>query len=525
MRTLSILVLAASLSPAASAQPNLRPGTDVSLGGLGDISGLAHVGTFPNGRMALAMETTSCNLGTVNVPWKKAMNADHPFIAFLIARETGDRMVQISDRSFIKHGFFALSQNACTPCQNPSNGTFLGVGCSDVYGIGNNGDDFWLAPADEVDPWTGAWQPVCSHFDKGEPPLAAPLDCDGQKSPINPASPLGNRVRVDDADLNSPGSNFYFQGMYVVIGEAEADRGNNIGSRRFTANWTGGGWNLQVPSVASGNVLKQGSILRQWSGASLASASNGDDDGRIYVAVKTIDLGNGFHRYEYAVHNRDNERAVGTFRIPVCPGATVQNVGFHDVDPDVGNDWSFSQTATEIVFSTTGNPIRWNTFYNFWFECSAAPLANNTLVLGQHDPGPGADWLAVTSTAPLRSNTGPVIGQGTIGSNGFVPQLRGCGQLGSGQQADVVLRLAEPNAPAFLVAGLQNNPAQLFDGTLYPNPVLVVVGVHTNPDGEFVFPVPGGGGLVDVYTQYLVSDAGTPFGYSFSNAHVFHFTP
>ena len=43
----------------------------------------------------------------VDVPWLQAMAEDHPFIAFLLVRESNGRLVQISDHSYVKHGFFA----------------------------------------------------------------------------------------------------------------------------------------------------------------------------------------------------------------------------------------------------------------------------------------------------------------------------------------------------------------------------------------------------------------------------------
>jgi hypothetical protein len=137
--SLSLLALAAA-APAAGAQSNTVPGLNVKLGILGGLQVYGHQGTYPNGLTAMAMSTTSCNNGTVNVPWLQAMNANHPVIAFLAVRESNGRMQQISDRSYVKHGFYALSSSQCTPCQNPSNGTFLGVGCSDTYGVGNNSD-------------------------------------------------------------------------------------------------------------------------------------------------------------------------------------------------------------------------------------------------------------------------------------------------------------------------------------------------------------------------------------------------
>lgn len=145
-----LLVLAAGLAAATAtasptlAQSNLIGGLNVELGFLDGLNDVGHEGTFPNGVAGFAMSTTSCNNGTVESEWEAAMDPDHPFIAFQMARESGGRLVQISDHSWVKHGFFALSNNQCGYGCSSTDGTALGVGCSDTYGIGNNGDRFWL---------------------------------------------------------------------------------------------------------------------------------------------------------------------------------------------------------------------------------------------------------------------------------------------------------------------------------------------------------------------------------------------
>ncbi len=402
------LLVAACLGGAALGQPNVIPGIDVSLGILGTFNDLGRTGTYPNGVSGFAMSTTSCNLGTVNVNWFQAMNADHPFIGFLVARELNGRLEQISDRSYVKHAFYALSNSQCTPCQNPSNGTFLGVGCSDTYSTGNNGDNYWIGPPDEVDPWTGTWNPVGSHFDRGEPPVSGSASTDGARSltstMANALLPVGHRVRVNDADLNVPNATFYYQGFYVIRGEAEANRGNNLCSRRFTVSWSGSQWTTSVPS--SNNASVYGSILERWTGATVTSNTNGAGDGRVHVAVRVTGPVNGLYHYEYAVHNRDSARAVQAFRIPICAGASFENPGFRDVDAVAGNAWTATRTGEEIVFATdtwlanpAANALRWNMFYNFWFDSDAAPDTASA-TLDAFAPGAGAPSFTVTTTAP-----------------------------------------------------------------------------------------------------------------------------
>ena len=514
---LSVLLLAGLVADTASAQPNLRPGTDVSLGILGPADALAHIGSFPNGEMCLAMATTSCNVGSVNVPWLQAMNADHPMIAFLVTRETGNRMVQISDHSYLKHGFFALSNSQCTPCQQPSNGTFLGVGCSDTYGVGNNGDNYWLAPTDEIDPWTGAWEPICSYFDQGFPPQNPPNDCNGIKSSITPADALGTRVRILDADLDSPGSRFHFQAHYVIIGEPESVRENNLGSRELVPNWNGNSWNINVPN--GGNPLIEGSVLQQWTGATVSSNTNGNADGRVYLGFKVIDNGNGTWRYEYALHNRDNARGIKSLRIPVPAGVNLTNVGFHDIDQNVGNDWSFSQPAGEAVWSTTSNGLAWNTMYNFWFDADAPPSSCDLATVEQDAAGPGTPSFTINAAAP---GAAVAYGAGEVGSTGntAVMGTEGGAPTSTNPNFAVTVSGVPTNGFTFLLSG--DNSADITHpwGKIYvagPNFFRTVT--TTNGLGEASVVIPISPAMVGTtrYYSYVSRDPG--FGGNLQSAN------
>lgn len=394
----SLFLLALLLPAAVHAQQNANPSVDVLLGALTDLSVMGRTGAFPNGTNGCALETTACNQGSQNVPWQQAMDPDHPFIAFLLARESDGRFEQISDRSYVKHAFFALSNSFCGGNCQGTNGTSLGVGCSDTYSRTNNGDLFWLGPPDEIDPWSGLWNPVCSHFDRGEPPVPPPGDCNGLRSlsltQVQLLGDVSHRIRVRDAEFNTPGT-FWYQAMYVVATEPEANRGGNLGSRGFTPVWTGTRWDL-----VDGGPLLYGSVLDRWSGATVASSTNGGDDGRLYVATKVTGPVEGFYHYEIAVHDRDNARGVGAVRIPVCPGARVRGLGFGDIDTNAANDWSASVVGSEIVFSGPSNPLRWNSIFNFWFDSDAAP-APGAYALDQAAPGPGLASVAVSGSAPL----------------------------------------------------------------------------------------------------------------------------
>jgi len=398
-----MLVCALSaLASMGAAQSNQNPNLDTRLSNLGGFEVFGRVGAFPIGTNGVAFGTTVCNDGSEEVPWFQPMNAHHPTIGFLIARVTDGRIEQISDRSFVKHGFFAANTTGCgRPCQQPgvgSIGEHLGIGCSDTYASANNGDNFYLGPPDEIDPWLGTWTGLCSHFDRGEPPVAAPNDCNGLRSFTHSMGtalgPVAHRIHLDDADLLAPGT-FYYQGQYVIEGEPEAARDDNLGSRQFVPTFNGNRWELQQTGT-----LLHGSVLQRWSGAQLASAKNGGDDGRVFVALKVSGPVDGFWHYEYALHNRDNRRGLGALRIPLCADARVRATGFRDADDDPADDWTATRAGGELVFGTLTSPLRWNTLYNVWFDSDAAPAAG-ALGLDEFEPGAGLSSLALALDAPL----------------------------------------------------------------------------------------------------------------------------
>ncbi len=386
----------------AAAQSNTIPGLDLRLENTWALGAFQRAGSFPNGRSAIGAWTTCCNPGTVAVPFQAAMNADHGFIHYLLARDNNGRFEQISDWSYVKHTFGSSNDpSSCGTCAGPGRFSWVEVGCSDTYANYQAVDHFNLGPPEEIDPWLGLWVPQCSYFDRGNPEVAPGQLCDSIRSLDHSQATVLNatvnhQVQVRDVEFNTPGAQFYWQSGYFVPSEAEANRGDNIGSRQFTPTWNGTGW-----AISDGATFLPGTILQRWSGASITSSTNGVDDGRFYVAVKVTGPVNGLYHYEYAVHNRDNKRGLGALRIPVCPTAHVLGLGFHDIDQDPLNDWVGSKVGSEIVWNTNGNPLHWNSLFNFWFDSDAAPAVGSTLSLDQFAIGSGALTVAVIGTAPV----------------------------------------------------------------------------------------------------------------------------
>ena len=461
--SLPILSLALVVADTVSAQANTVPGRDLALATTSTISRYRRTGTFPNGVQAIGALTTCCNPGIGDIPFQAAMNANHGFIHYIIARESNGRFEQISNYAWVKHTFGSNNNpGACGTCLTPNVTTsFVVQGCNDTYLASQAVDHFNLGPPSEVNPWTGVWNPICSYFDTGNPAVAPAQQCDGirsvtqtQANALNTAINLA--MRVYDDDLNVPGATFWYQSGYLVAGEHESLRGNNHGSRQFTPTFGSTQWTL-----TDGPSVLLGTVLQRWTGASIDSNTNGTDDGRYFVGVKVTGPTNGLYHYEYAVHNRDNARGAGTFRIPICQYAQVLNLGFHDVDRNAVTDWTAAKVGSEIVFQTTAsnpNPLKWNSIYNFRFDSDAAPLAGNVL-LDQYAVGPGALTVSVPSTTPsgvFNQNLGAGCGAGAV------PSLFATGTPPRATIGNATLALTSRNNPAnapcgFLLSTVQGS--------------------------------------------------------------------
>ena len=392
-----------------TADPAAGDGTflDVSLGILSSMTQVGHVGSFGSGRTGMSMATTSCNLGDVNVPWISAGGfigsnmapSDHPGIGMNLFRESNGRFEQVGT-SWVKHGFFALSNSQCIPCQNPSNGTFLGVGCSDTYGTGNNADRTWLGPRDEWDPFAGTWECEGSFFDVG-PDGTFPEDCVRSQGGSGFGS-VDHRLEAFDVDLNNPGAEYYYEAIYLVRGEENPV--NNIGSRRTVMGSTGSSY-----TFTNGGALIEGPAVLRW-GDMNSEANLKGYDGPVVLAVDVTDNGNGTWRYEYALYNWRMNRQVRRFQVPSA--GVITDLYFHDTDGDASNDWVPSLAENNVTWEfpdvfvsghKVAGPLIWGTLYNFGFTSTVGPAARDAQVEAQNT-GPGGNLLFVSTMAPAKVN-------------------------------------------------------------------------------------------------------------------------
>ncbi len=371
-------------------------GPDVIVGAITGPSNYTPV--IGSGVSALAIGTDSCNIGNAPLRWfdynnpnVPASSNEHPVIAQNVYRLANGRFEQIG-MSWLKHGFTALANNLCMACNPPSappggsSGDYLGVGCSDPYSSGLNGNQNGLGPRFEVNPFTGAYP----H------PFTSP-----------PISGNARRILVQNSDFTIPGALYFGEGLYVAPDDAAAGNHYNNASWRqmtFAANAGGTGYNGSM----TGLTHRMEPAIFAWKAQDpLVSLKQVDipGDGRFWIGYRSTSLGGGQWRHAYSIYNLNSDRALQSFSLALPSGVTATNLYFHDVnhhsgEPFSGTDWTATNSGGTVSFGTTShavdpnsNALRWGTLFNFELEADAETIGDATLTLFK--PGIPAS-LAVT---------------------------------------------------------------------------------------------------------------------------------
>ncbi|MGE3165753.1 MAG: hypothetical protein AB7O52_12655 [Planctomycetota bacterium] len=348
-------------------------GADVIVGELeGSIQNYGNAG----GYYAYSVGTTSCNIGTAELQWI-AGNNQHPVIGQNLYRLANGRFEQIA-QSWLKHGFTALQQNACScGCVSSGTGARLGIGCSDPYSSSLNGSQGSLGAKSEVtDPANGAFI---------YPQILDPPNTDLTWRRL--------RARAQDMDpaLNV-GALYFVEGHYVTPDDATANNQDNNASYRRVAVGASA-TNFPLSYVGATQRQKQG--IRAWQDTDPSvtlQEIHTPDNGLMILGYNVTDNGNGTFHYEYALYNMNSTRGAQSFSLPIPGGVTVTNVGFHDVEyhsgePYSGADWTATVAPGSITWSTetfaanaNANALRWATLYNFRFDANAMPAAASATV-------------------------------------------------------------------------------------------------------------------------------------------------
>lgn len=381
-------VLVGLVIPTTAAQ-----GPDVIVGDLPDLINYVPAGGFH----AYSFGTTSCNVGTATLSWVSNTNA-HPVIAQQMYRVRDGVFRQIGF-AWLKHGFAALQQNLCGTCTPHPNFNALGVGCSDPYGAGLNGQQTSLGPRSEVNASTGVFP---------FPPALTPTIIDTTSA----------RVRVDSSLVTNqpPGTRFFVEGQYVAQDDAAAGNGTNNASYREIEVLPNGVMSL------TGTTVQQLAAIYAWQSIDPSVAIVTHDvpgDGRFILGINEIPLAGGMTRYVYALHNLTSDLAASSFSVSVPGSATVTNLQFLDADYHSGEAWSstdwngsFSNGAVTWTSPATfasnpdGAALRWGTCHTFVFDSDAVPgqasvgLFKNGSSFTFGSP-PAPDWATNAPAASL----------------------------------------------------------------------------------------------------------------------------
>ncbi len=240
--------------------------------------------------------------------------------------------------------------------------------------------------------------------------------------------------------------------------------------------------------------------------------------------------------FELFVTDGLNTTTVRTDPLPSFAGGGGGNDPWVEIlTPD--NNLSYLRGATVVLHSSgwdiedrglSGSSIQWTSNVDGAIG-SGRVTATTTL-------SPGAHVLTVTATDSDGNTTIdtadvtiidrglPDVGEVCQTDLGFggpgVAELMLCGgNLSAGTFAELTLTDAAPNAMAFLVVGLSNNPTPTKGGMLVPVPVLSISNVTTDGNGALTIPnIAGGAGPLTAYVQVAIIDGSQQFGFDFSNA-------
>jgi hypothetical protein len=396
-----------------SASPPCGPNTgpDIIVGDLQDIANYASQNVGGVDYDAVSFGTYSCNIGTVWVNWFGGTN-QHPVIdnnLYKYAVVGGAGRIEQIGMSWLKHAFYALSDNLCCNGCQATDGTHLGVRCSDPYTAGRNGGQGGAGPRWQVNAATGVFT----------------------YPPANPsyAGSVARRcqVKVSDLEPSSSSVHYFGEAQYVTQDDAAAGNGyNNASYREVSVTGSGTAWDFQL----LGNTVREDPAIRAWQvldpSVQLANIDI-PGDGRVVLAWKVTDLGGGQWHYEYALFNINSDLSIQALSVPKGAGAVLANIGFHDVayhDGDGigsvnfdGTDWPATNGSASVDWATTifaqnpsANALRWGTMYNFRFDANVGP-STGTLTLSTFKT---VGTVAVQADVPGLPQAGPFcFGDGT----------------------------------------------------------------------------------------------------------------
>ncbi len=342
---------------------------------------------------AYAVGTRVCNLGDARVSWVAHTN-NHPIIVQSMYQLKNDQFQQIG-MSWCSHCLYAMSWNFCGywpgQCEDPTDGSALGIGCSDEHSASINGIQTNMSRRSDVNVFTG-------YFPY---PWTAP----------DPEPIVGKRLQVHEEDLDpalNAGAAYFLQSHYVTAADAMAGNGfNNASYRPAMLTKTEAHEFVVTPT---GQTQWEQPAVRAWQDTDPAVVETDlqiPSEGLLILAAKAVDLGTGEYRYSYALQNLNTDRAAGSFSIPLPEGAIISNIAFHDVDYHSGeiysgDDWPSVEEGGALTWSTesfaenpNANALRFSTLYSFSFDANIVP-GPITVTVGLFKPGSPAEMTGLS---------------------------------------------------------------------------------------------------------------------------------
>ena len=302
------------------------PGPDVIVGDLIDLVQLDN-GSVGN-RVGISLGTDACNKGTIDVDWFALPSNDHPFIPQNLYRMSGgadnNQTFEQIGQSWGKHAFTAASSNTCGFGCNGVGGPHLGSGCSDAYGAGLNGAQDLIGSRAWVNPFTGFF--------------AQNPDPNNHSGHVHaPTDPTAHRILVDVNDLNTSlnvGATYFAEAEYIVPHEGtwcqshpdQCNMYNNASYRQCSVI----GINQPFSFNFVGNTVREQPAIKAWTGATVNQIEpDHGNDGIWFMGYKVTNPSAGVWHYEYALYNQNLDRAIQSFSVPLGPGVSISNIGFH----------------------------------------------------------------------------------------------------------------------------------------------------------------------------------------------------
>jgi len=372
---------------------NSSIGADILVGDLQEIQKYGIVGDIT----AYSVATHVVNVGDEEMPWAAETN-QHPVIAQHMYRMTNERIEQIGI-SWVKHGFGSLAWDLFNcGCVDPADPEVIGVGCSDPYTAGLNGDQAgWggiagLGPRSEVNAALGIFRFPYGHQGKS-------------------GNAIYKRLQVKTSDLDptfNQNAQYFVEAQYVTPHDAQAGNGaNSVAHRPVQPTTFNNGWNLQF----TGDTVPGLPAIYAWQVAfpdvELSIFDIPFDSerytGTMVLACRVTEADEGWH-YEYALHNINSNRGVSAIHVPHQSGS-ASNTYFHKAQSHSGEPYSNTPWSFELVdgvlsaatepwsVDVNANALRWGTMVNIAFDSPLPPQTGEVgIELFQTGYNPDSRW-------------------------------------------------------------------------------------------------------------------------------------